>query len=91
MFVYDIYDIDRQCYLLPIERMELCATLGIPHVPILSPSETLQFTQEELISIADGEGMNKGVKREGLVWKHLHSDFSFKCISNTYLLKNKNA
>ena len=37
----------------------------------------------------EGAGMNNGVKREGLVFKHNNSEFSFKAISNSYLLKEK--
>ena len=91
MFIYDVYDIDAKRYLLPEERQELCSTLDIPHVPLHNNSYSLSDSVEELILMADGDGMNKGVKREGLVYKHKHSDFSFKTISNTYLLKNKDA
>jgi hypothetical protein len=43
----------------------------------------------KLLDVAEGDGMNKEVKREGLVFKHNSSDFSFKAISNSYLLKEK--
>lgn len=91
MFVYDVYDIDAKKYLLPDERIALCKELHIPHVPEFNNNVILNFTVQELLLLADGEGMNKGVKREGLVFKHKHSDFSFKAISNSYLLKNKDA
>ena len=91
MFVYNIYDIDAKKYLLPDERIALCKELGIPHVPVFEPNFVLENTVSELLELADGEGMNKGVKREGLVFKHKTSDFSFKVISNSYLLKNKDA
>ena len=44
---------------------------------------------DKLLDMAEGDGMNKGVKREGLVFKHNNSEFSFKAISNSYLLKEK--
>lgn len=89
MFVYDIYDIDAKKYLLPCERITLCRELNIPHVPVLDGEFILNRSIPELLAFAEGEGMSKGVKREGLVFKHKKSDFSFKAISNTYLLKNK--
>lgn len=91
MFAYDVYDIGEKRYLLPDERVLLCEQLDIPHVPVFASDYTLIHSVKELLELAEGEGMNKGVKREGLVFKHLHSDFSFKAISNSYLLKNKDA
>lgn len=91
MFVYDVFDIDKQTYLLPEDRISLCEELNIPHVPVYKSEHILSESIEELLQMAEGGGMNKGVKREGLVFKHLNSDFSFKAISNSYLLKNKNA
>ncbi len=86
MFVYDVFDIDAQRYLLPDERIELCKELSLPHVPVIGIHE-LQENVEQILEMAEGEGMNKGVKREGIVFKHMNSDFSFKAISNSYLLK----
>lgn len=91
MFVYDVYDIDAKRYLLPEERASLCSSLGVPHVPVLHSKFKLEQDVKQLLEMAEGEGMNKGVKREGLVFKHSNSDFSFKAISNAYLLKNKDA
>ena len=46
---------------------------------------------EKLKELSDGPGMNEGVKREGVVVKALDEDnyFSFKQISETYLLNEK--
>jgi len=90
-YVFDIFDIETQKYLNPEERYEIVKNLGLNHVPILN--KALNISQkfnsiQEMLKNAEGEGMNKGVKREGKVYKHLNSDFSFKTISNSYLLKN---
>lgn len=87
VFIYDVFDIDKQQYLLPEERRNLCKELDVSHVPLYDPSFVLNHSIAELIYLADGEGMNKGVKREGLVFKSCTDDFSFKVISNSYLLK----
>lgn len=84
---FSIFDIDSQEYLLPEERRQLCATLGIPHVKIIDNNFILCHTVDQLLEMAEGEGMNQGVKREGLVFKSNVSQFSFKTVSNTYLLK----
>jgi len=44
---------------------------------------------DAILQLAEGVGMNEGVKREGLVFKHIGGKFSFKAISNSYLLSEK--
>ena len=88
-YVFDVFDIDRQEYMLPKERQEFCKLLDIPHVPIVDKSLAMIDNVDKLLDMAEGDGMNKGVKREGLVFKHNNSEFSFKAISNSYLLKEK--
>lgn len=90
-YVFDIFDIDKQEYLLPAERRELCNSLGITHVPLIGINTKLPIGDNlipQLLELAEGLGMNNGVKREGIVYKHNKSSFSFKVISNSYLLKN---
>lgn len=88
-YVFDVFDIDRQEYMLPKERQEFCKLLSIPHVSVVDKAFTMIADVDKLLDMAEGEGMNKGVKREGLVFKHNTSGFSFKAISNSYLLKEK--
>ena len=91
MFVYNVFDIDTQKYLSPKERRTLCKELDIPHVPVLHEEWVLNTDVKGVLAMADGPGMNPGVKREGLVYKSNTDDFSFKAISNAYLMKNKDA
>lgn len=84
---FSIFDIDKQEYLLPQQRRELCIQLGIPHVPVVDENFVLNHTVDELLQMAEGDGMNAGVKREGLVFKSNTSQFSFKAVANSYLLK----
>lgn len=88
-YVFNVFDIDKQEYMLPKERQEFCKLLDIPHVPIIDKAFSMIDNVDKLLDMAEGSGMNKGVKREGLVFKHNSSDFSFKAISNSYLLKEK--
>ena len=86
-YCFSVFDIDEQEYLLPKERRELCATLDIPHVKTIDNNFILCHNVDQLLEMAEGEGMNQGVKREGLVFKSNVSQFSFKVVSNSYLLK----
>lgn len=86
-YCFSIFDIDKQEYLLPAERVLLCSVYGIPHVKIVDKEFVLSHTVEELLDMAEGCGMFEGVQREGLVFKSNHSQFSFKAVANSYLLK----
>lgn len=85
---FDIYDIDTQEYLLPKERRELCKQLRIPHIKVVEEDFVLCHNVDQLLEMAEGPGVNAGVKREGIVLKSNEAAFSFKAISNSYLLKH---
>lgn len=89
LYVFDIFDIDEQRYLLPNERANFfemfLAHLGIQHAPIICFINPLP-TVADILRMADGKSLNNPV-REGLVFKSLERDFSFKAISNIFLMK----
>lgn len=86
---FNIWDIDKQEYLLPKERRQICADVGIPHIAVVDENFILDHSCDELLKLAEGEGVNPGVRREGLVFKSNTSQFSFKAVSNEYLIKQK--
>lgn len=89
-FVYDIYDIDAQKYMLPQERQSFCKRHQLQHVPLGSQhAVTLPESIDLALVDADGPSGLKGKYREGFVYKSMERDFSFKVISNTYLLKEE--
>lgn len=95
-FVYDIYDIDAGRHLSAHQRYSvLHEVLGHSdnHVPILIVGKVLKDnnfqTIEDLLEYADGPSLNPQAKREGLVFKSTDSQFTFKAISNKWLLKNE--
>lgn len=104
-YVFDVFDIDAQEYVKPRRARAIAADLGFSYVPVIAESLNLnRWTQqlanvggrcsdrgvvENILEYAEGPGMNKGVKREGVVFKSNESDFSFKAISNSYLLKKE--
>ena len=95
-YLFDIYSITDGCYLKPDERYNVSLALDdmgadFEHVPVVD--ENLSVTQQyhtidELLKYAEGPSMNPETKREGLVFKSHNSDFTFKAISNSYLLKH---
>lgn len=87
-YCYDVYLIDEQRYMLPAERREFCAKYNVQHVPINSIGP-LPATVKECLAKADGPSGIKGKYREGFVYKSESRDYSFKAISNTYLLKEE--
>lgn len=87
-YIYDIFDIDSQRYLLPEERIAILKEhdlRGVPEAGIVM----LPPTVKEAIEDADGPSGLNGKYREGYVYKSMVRDFSFKVISNSYLLKEK--
>ena len=94
IFVFDIFDIDNQCYLNPVSRSDVydeLTKLGYTgeHCPIYSiNSPLISDDVEELLSYAEGISLRHPV-REGLVYKRMDGKFSFKTISNKFLLGEK--
>lgn len=87
LFVYNVFDIDKQAYLLPGEARRVCERLDLQMVPTFSLRMTLPATIAEVLLLADGDSGLKGKFREGLVFKSLTRSFQFKAISNRYLIK----
>jgi RNA ligase (TIGR02306 family) len=96
-YLFDIYSMTDKRYMTPLERyavLDQLKMLGadIEHVPIIinhfALTETCS-TVDELLEFAEGASLNPQTKREGLVFKSFKSDFTFKAIANSYLLKHK--
>jgi RNA ligase (TIGR02306 family) len=101
LFIFDIYDIDGGCYVSPMIRQEIFAILVghdlnidmIQHVPIIAHSAKLYDTLgianiDGLLKFAEGASIHHAI-REGLVFKRKDGGFSFKAISNKFLLKEE--
>lgn len=88
-FCYDVYLIDEQRYMLPAERIEFCSDQGVKHVPVNFTGKLQAPDVAAAIVRADGPSGLKGKYREGFVYKSTTRDFSFKVISNAYLLKEE--
>lgn len=83
-FLYNVYDIARRRWMSHPERMEIASKYGISHVPLIGIQDVT--TMEEILAQADGVSRYNGVAREGLVFKTLDGQRSFKAISNEWLV-----
>ncbi|KAI0136316.1 RNA ligase, DRB0094 family [Xylariales sp. AK1849] len=88
-FLFSVWDIDMQEHLKPREAEEMAKQLGLKHVQVTGYHRLgdIATSVQELLARAEGKGLY-GQKREGIVLKHIDGDFSFKAISNSYLLKH---
>ena len=93
LFFFTAYDIDKGRRLFFDELEWLLFRLSVPIVPVLEkygyvlPNENLV---DNMLKYAEGKSiLNMGVDREGVVVRGLEREFSFKAISNTYLLGSK--
>lgn len=88
-YVFDVYDIDQGRHLTPKERWDLLgshfANLGqVPHIGTSKIGADL----ESILKTAEGKSLlNTKTEREGLVFKAMDRDLSWKVISNKWLLK----
>jgi len=92
IFVFDIFDIDNYTYLPASQRYEYVRYLCLSNVPVLEESlEVTTLQIDDLLLMAEGKSrLNEKTEREGLVYKSLSNpNFSFKVISNKFLLKQK--
>lgn len=91
-YVFDIYDIDAGHYLVPAARQSFCELNELLHVPVLMNKITdIATTMEDLLAAAEGASeLREDTEREGLVFKRLDANVSFKAISNRFLLKGGN-
>jgi len=94
-YVFDIWNIDKQCFLIPSERRMLVEELELLHVPFLGLcSYDCNITVDKMVDIAKGKSMiGCNSTREGLVFKccEVLNGYvpSFKVINNDFLLEEE--
>jgi hypothetical protein len=92
--VFNVYDIDTQSYLNWNDITNICQTLKLNTVPLIyignSNDIGFELTVDSFLNLAKKQLYLKGVLAEGIVIKTDDSEqrFSFKVISNEYLLKH---
>ena len=93
-FVFDVFDIKEHKYIDPELRRGLLNVMfefgletAIERIPVLGVDWTAPESVEAGLAVAEGPSINHKI-REGLVWKcNEDPGFSFKTISNQFLLK----
>ena len=89
-YVFDIFDIDKQEYLRPYDRMIVMSYFHkVKTVPVIEKTRLSTSDINELLKAADNLSISENRIVEGFVCKSLERHFSFKVISNNYLLKSK--
>ncbi len=71
----------------PKEMTEYLEPFAIPCVPIISAVFKLPDTCDELLKIAEGNSAVDGLPREGIVFRDVNGERSFKAVSNPFLVK----
>lgn len=95
IFFFDVFDIATGKYLLPADRREVIAELGLTHAPVLDTlvAFPVDVSVDEILLLAEGPSV-VAKQREGVVFKSNEYNrygevFSFKAINNKYLLKSE--
>jgi RNA ligase (TIGR02306 family) len=89
--VFDMYDILEGDYLPTTAVHNICGIFGLQHCPVIDNYCILteNDTIDRLLELAEGKSiLNKNTEREGLVFKSNNGGFSFKTISNKFLMKH---
>lgn len=90
-YVYQVYR-NGSLWVPPLEARTIVEALGLKYIPVSNDKVKLPPSAKECLKRAEGKGaFNIAVAREGVVFKSLTRDFSFKVISNGYLLAKEKA
>jgi len=89
-YLFDIWNIDQGCYMSVDDRHEIANEYDIQHTPVIGYIDVECYkTRDDYLTMAEGQSKLHATQREGLVFKSKDGQFSFKAVSNTYLLKQK--
>jgi RNA ligase (TIGR02306 family) len=100
LYIFDIYDIDAGTFLSPEDRHRMMATLYehdanpelVHHVPIMALGVTMAdlriSTVGELLAASDFPSISHEIA-EGKIYKRMDGNFTFKVVSNMFLLKDE--
>lgn len=85
IYVYGIMDADGKRFIFEDLRL-MCMEMGLKMVPILSESEILPDSLDELLASSEGRSCLFDVPREGVVWRSAtpYRDVHFKVKSRPY-------
>lgn len=85
--VFNIYVLGKR--IKQNELIDVCTAWNIPHCPLYKKI-TLNHTMDEILKESEiKDVLNPNAQAEGLVWRCIDDNFSFKVINNKYLLTEK--
>lgn len=86
---FDVFDIDKFRHYDYNSFVTIIKEFGLSTVPVVQESVKIPETVDEILQMANGNSaLNPNANREGLVFRTVgEKRFSFKAISNAYLLK----
>lgn len=89
LFVFNVFDIDKQQYMSQYDAEEIATLLGLEYVPVIYEKFRLPETLEDILKLSEGKSeLQPATEREGLVFVSDEGErVSFKAISNRFLLK----
>lgn len=89
--VFNIYGRTTQKYLTWSQMKDLCLAYNVPTVELVETGKSFEYSQDELLALAEGKYPNTKSEREGIVIRNNDTKgrVSFKAISNRFLLKNE--
>lgn len=87
--VFDVYDIQSGEYLNPFARNLIVGMMRLKHVPVIDAEFVLNTDVDGLLTMAESKSELANVQREGLVFKQNNGGFTFKAISNAYLINER--
>jgi RNA ligase (TIGR02306 family) len=95
LFIFNVYDIENQCYLSHAAAADFCRENGLTPAEALETGDAFTHDQESLLALAEGKYPGTKNEREGIVIRPLETTYShvlagrlsFKAISNRFLLK----
>ncbi len=74
----------------PFHGAAFVPKFGLKFVPVLGIAHGLPATIEEIVAMGDGKSVIDGGMREGIVFRDMNGEKSFKAVSNEFLLKYHN-
>lgn len=88
---FDVFDIDKYEYFDYPAFISIMDKLGLSTVPVIEQAMKLPASVDDILSMANGKSvLNPQANREGLVFRTtLGKRFSFKAISNNFLLSDE--
>lgn len=82
------YKDGRVVRLNPIEGTGCAMAYDLPYVPVLDIAKTLPNDCEAVLALAESEPSRiDGGMREGIIFRSIDGQYSFKAVSNAFLLK----